>query len=82
MKATTRRWAYGLTSGFVGGMAGALDSGLALLIIAPADFNLGPQLKKTLVTVLVLGVLTGAKVAFAYLKQSPLPPDEDLPTKP
>lgn len=76
MRTKVRRWLYGLASGFVGGMAGALDGGLALLIIAPQDFNLGPQLKKTLLTVLVLGVLTGLKVAFAYLKQSPLPPED------
>jgi hypothetical protein len=76
MKPQVRRWLYGLSSGFIGGMAGAVDSGLALLIIAPSDFNLGPHLRKTLLTVLVLGLLTGVKVAFAYLKQSPLPPAE------
>lgn len=76
MRTTVQKWVHGLVSGFVGGMAGALDSGLALLVIAPQDFNLGPALKKTLLTVLVLGFLTGLKVSFAYLKQSPLPPDE------
>jgi len=78
MTKPTRKWVYGICSGFVGGMAGALDGGLALIVISPEDFNLGPQLKKTLVTMLVLGILTGLKIAFAYLKQSPLPPIEEV----
>lgn len=56
-------------------MAGAVDSSLALMILVPQQFNLGPELKRTLLTGLVLGLLTGAKCAFAYLKQSPLPPE-------
>lgn len=73
MSNETRRWLFGLVAAFVGGLAGALDSGLALMMISPAEFNLGEGLIKTLGTVGVLGLLTGIKVAAAYLKQSPLP---------
>lgn len=79
MKAAARRWFHGLIGGFVGGLAGAIDSSLALMVLVPEKFNLGPGLKSTLLTAVVLGVLSGAKCAFAYLKQSPLPPEEDEP---
>jgi len=46
------------------------------MIMAPKEFNLDDKLAKTLVAMLVLGLLAGAKVAVAYLKQSPLPPME------
>jgi hypothetical protein len=75
MNKDTAAWLHGLLSGFIGGFAGAVDSGLALIVIAPQTFNLGPALWKTLGTMTVLGVLTGLKVAFAYLKQSPVPSD-------
>ena len=70
---TKEQWLYGLGSAFIGGCAGAIDSGIALIIIAPETFNLSTGLRKTLITVLVLGLLTGAKTAAAFLKQSPLP---------
>lgn len=72
-KTKLEKWLYGLLAAGIGGFAGAVDSSLALMVIAPEKFNLGPNLKTTLWTALVLGALTGAKCAFAYLKQSPLP---------
>lgn len=73
MNAYTSKWIHGLSAAFVGGVASAVDSGLALIIIAPDQFNLNKGLAKTLLTISVLGILSGAKLAFAYLKQSPLP---------
>lgn len=73
MKLTTEQWLHGLIAAFIGGLATAVDSGLTLLIVAPGEFNLGAGFRKTLVTIAVLGLLSGAKLAFAYLKQSPLP---------
>lgn len=75
MNKGTQTWLHGLIAGFVGGFASAVDSGLALMVIAPDHFNVGKDLVRTLGTVLVLGTLTGLKVAFAYLKQSPVPAD-------
>lgn len=69
----TKRWLIGLAGGFIGGMAASVDSALALMIMVPREFNLGPQLWLTIKTAFVLGVLTGVKVMCAYLKKSPLP---------
>ena len=77
MKPAVKKWWHGLIGGFVGGMAGALDSGLALMLLVPKEFNLGPQLAQTIKTTVVLGILVGVKCACAYLKQSPVPPDVD-----
>lgn len=71
-----RKWLYGLVAGFLGGMWTSVDSGMAVMLIAPKEFNLDSGLGKTLLTMAVLGVLAGTKVAVAYLKQSPLPPME------
>lgn len=72
---TGQKWFHGLVAAFVGGCAGAFDSGIALILIAPETFNLNKDLTKTLMTVAVLGLLTGLKCAAAYLKQSPVPPE-------
>lgn len=71
----TSRWKHGLAAAFIGGLAGAIDSGIALLIVSPQDFDLNKKLGHTLLTVGVLGVLSGAKLAAAYLKQAPTPWD-------
>lgn len=75
-------WIYGLMAAFIGGAAGAIDSALALIIVDPKDFDLGPNLIKTIKIALVLGLLVGGKMAFAYLKQSPLPKEELNQTEP
>lgn len=75
MSLAARKWWHGLIGGFVGGAAGAIDSSMALMVLVPDKFNLGPGLRQTLETAVVLGLLTGIKCAFAYLKQSPLPPE-------
>lgn len=77
MKPAVNKWLHGLIGGFVGGFAGAIDSALALMVVDPKEFNVGPGLVKTLETAVILGILVGLKVAFAYLKQSPLPPEDD-----
>jgi hypothetical protein len=69
----SRVWVHGLIAAAIGGMASTLDSGLTLLVAAPKEFNLSDGLKKTLFTLLVLGCLNGAKLAFAYLKAAPDP---------
>lgn len=66
-------WLHGLVAAFVGGFATSMDSGLVLLLVAPTEFNLGTKLWHTLLVIIILAVLSGAKVAFAYLKTSPTP---------
>ena len=65
-------WLHGLVAAFIGGAATMLSSSLALMVMNPEQFNMGAQLGHTLKTVLVLGLLSGAQTAAAYLKQSPL----------
>lgn len=72
--ATGRHWFRGLVASFVGGAAGALDSGLALIVVAPDKFNLHDGLARTLITMGILGLLTGLKLGFMYLHKNPLPP--------
>lgn len=71
-----KKWFYGLASGFLGGMWTSIDSGLIVMIAAPNEFNFGEGTLKTLGVMTIIGILAGAKVAVAYMKQSPLPPME------
>jgi len=73
MNKNTANWLHGLFAAFIGGSSGMMEVSLGVLIIAPEKFDIGPILWKTLLTIFVLGTITGAKVMFAYLKQSPLP---------
>jgi len=74
MTRNQRKWWYGLGAGFLGGLWGSIDSGLAVMVMAPKEFNLDDKLWHTFTAMGVLGLLDGVKVAVAYLKQSPLPP--------
>lgn len=69
---TPGQWVQGLLAAVIGGFSGVMDNGIALIIIAPETFNLNAGLRKTLITLCVLGLLTGAKCMFAYLQQSPI----------
>lgn len=80
MTTTARKWWHGLLAAFIGGAAGALDSSIALMILKPGEFNLGSGFKSMVEASIVIGMLTGVKCAFAYLKQSPLPPEEQVET--
>lgn len=76
------RWRHGVLAAFGGGMAGAIESGLALMVLDPEKFNLNAGLCRTILTIFTLGILTGIKVAAAYLRQSPLPVEDDEPSPP
>lgn len=73
MNKNTYVWLHGLIAALVGGSSEMLASSLGLVIIAPEKFEIGPQLWKTLLVISVLTILSGAKVAAAYLKTSPIP---------
>lgn len=72
-EAMNSRWFHGLAATFIGGASGAISSGLALMVVVPEKFGLGPNLWLTIKTTAILGLITGAQTAFAYLKQAPLP---------
>lgn len=69
-------WAYGLASVFISTAAGSIESGLALIVFDPEDFNLSTKLRKTIGIAVAVGLITGIKAALAYLKQSPLPKND------
>jgi len=64
-------WLYGLLSGFIGGGAGAIVSGVTVSMIFPQDF--GPTSGKFWSLIAALFLSHGAVCAAAFLKQSPLP---------
>jgi len=67
-------WLYSLVSAAIGAAA----SGVTLVVVAPESFNFsGPGMTK-------LGTVCGVNALIAigtYLKQSPLPPPDNPPTK-
>jgi len=77
MTIQTKRWLHGLMAAFVGGFASFIETSLILPAVAPESFNFGPNLFRTVFTIVLFGALAGAKLAFAYLAKSPTPPDED-----
>ncbi len=76
-----RMWFHGLIAAFIGAAAGSVDSGITLMITDPDRFNLGPQLKHSLLVIGILALLAGAKMAAAYLKKAPDPWDASQPDR-
>lgn len=79
MKLDWAHWLYGLVSGFIGGGASAVTSGLTAIGIDPEHFNLGSSphgLRHVGALIGATFLVSGGISAFAYLKQSPLPPPE------
>lgn len=79
MNANTKIWLHRLGAAFIGGGAGAVTSGLTSMGIAPDKFNLsstkglGCLLGMMAANFLVSGILS----AMFYLRQSPLPPENN-----
>lgn len=76
MKLSTKHWLHGLGAAFIGGGSSAVSAGFSVAILDPNKFNFSSGawslIQMMFVTFLVSGILT----AFAYLKQSPIPPEE------
>jgi uncharacterized membrane protein YfcA len=73
-KAKLEGWARGLLAAIVSGFAGGGSTGLTSMFVSPENFNVAhPELlvKMTIVACVVNSLIGG----FAYLKQSPLPPE-------
>lgn len=70
------KWLHGLVAAFIGGGASAVTAGVTAPAIAPGAFNFGAQLLPLLKLSGALFVVNGLIAATAYLKQSPLPPEE------
>jgi hypothetical protein len=78
MKSNVQRWLYGLGSAVVGGGASAIVSGFTAMGFAPDKFNfttasgVGHFFALALINFAVSAFLS----AMFYLKQSPLPPED------
>ena len=81
LQRTTKKWLYGLASGFISGGASALSAGAGVSLIAPETFNFSHGLWKTFGLMLVMFLIDGFKGAALYLKQSPLPDESDTSQK-
>ncbi len=74
VKRRVAKWLYGLTSGFIGGGAGAAGAAIGACVLKPEAFNVNAQLGSTLKLAFGVFLITGLTHALAFLQQSPLPP--------
>lgn len=75
MTSSIKTWFRGLFAAIISGSAGGMLTGLASLGIAPEQFNL--QDPKLLLKIAGAAAVSNAVVGLAaYLKQSPLPPEQ------
>ena len=65
-------WLYGLFSGFIGGGAGAVVSGVTVSMFDKDNFYIGSS--KFFLLVGAVFLTNGTLTALAFLKQQPLPP--------
>jgi len=79
MKITIQRWLYGLGSAVVGGGASAVVSGFTAMGFAPDKFNFttGTGVVHFFALALINFAVSAFLSAMFYLKQSPLPPDDN-----
>jgi len=66
-------WVKGLVAAAIAGAANGVMTGFAAVGIDPAHFNLQAGLKPTLAIAGVSALMSGLIGVAAYLKQSPLP---------
>jgi hypothetical protein len=69
-------WAKGLLAAAIAGAANGVITGFAAVGIDPTHFNLQAGLRPTLAIAGVSAVMSGIIGVAAYLKQSPLPADD------
>jgi hypothetical protein len=69
-------WAKGLLAAAIAGSANGIITGFAAVGIDPGHFNLQAGLRPTLAIAGVSAVMSGIIGVAAYLKQSPLPADD------
>ena len=77
MKLDWSQWLYGLVAALIGGGASAVTAAFSAMVLTPGQYSVSGtagwnSLKLMGLTFIVSGIIA----AFAYLKQSPLPPVE------
>lgn len=76
MRAGVRRWLRGWVGAAIAGAASAVSNGLSVMVVDPADFNLGDGAGNLLKAVWVSALVAAAIGAALELKKTPLPPDD------
>lgn len=69
-------WIHGLLAAIIAGGANGVITGFAAIGIDPTHFNLQAGLRPTLAIAGISALMSAIIGAAAYLKQSPLPPEE------
>lgn len=77
MNKYVRHWLYALTSKYISGGAGSITAGVTASMIAPETFNLSSQFVHFIELVFFTFVGNGIINAMSYLKDNPLPKDDD-----
>jgi len=77
MNKNLKHWLYALTSKYISGGASSVTAGFTASFIAPNEFNLGSQFYHFIELVIITFIVNGILNAMNYLKDNPLPPDND-----
>lgn len=80
MANTVKLWLHGLVAAVIGGGASAVTASVSASLIAPDKFNLSGQLVNFFELAGISFIINGFLSAMAYLKQSPIPSEEEAPT--
>ena len=75
-KSQIKMWIHGLLAAIIAGGANGVITGFAAIGIDPTHFNLQAGLRPTLAIAGISALMSAIIGAAAYLKQSPLPPEE------
>ncbi len=79
MRTSVRRWLRGWVGAAIAAAASTISTGLSVIVIDPAQFNMGDGFTNVLKAV-GIGALVQAVIGAALeLKKAPLPTDEDEP---
>lgn len=81
MRKKTKLWFHKLVSGAIGGGAGAVTSTITASIIAPSSFNLSSEIGNFFKLAGATFAVNAFLSVMLYLRQSPLPPASDDPTR-
>lgn len=77
-----RQWLRGWVGAAISAAASTISTGLSVIVIDPATFNLGEGFLNVVKAVALGAAVSAAIGAAMELKKSPLPPDDDDPPPP
>lgn len=77
MRPAMRRWLRGWVGAAISAAASTISTGLSVIVLDPATFNLGDGFHNVLKAVAIGAAVQAVIGASLELKKAPLPPDED-----